>query len=41
MEIVDNTEDELQKLEDEESESLERTKTALSEELPTNNRLRV
>ena len=41
MEIVNSTEDELQKLEDEESESLERTKTALSEELPTNNRLRV
>lgn len=41
MEIVDNTEDELQKLEDEEVETIEKTKTALSEELPTNNRLRV
>ena len=41
MEIVDNTEDELKRLDDEESENLERTKTALSEELPTNNRLRV
>lgn len=41
MEIVDNTEDELQKIEDEEVETIEKTKKALSEELPTNNRLRV
>lgn len=43
MEIVDNTEDELKRLDDEETETLEKTKTALTEEVPTNlnNRLRV